>query len=56
MAHIMKPWLEPNLADSEYKYQLFSWWDGLNEYQRTKSLIKYLVTAGIDVDGLASEL
>ena len=48
----MQLWIDPDLSDSEYKFILFSWWDNLPEYQKTKALIKYLVTAGIDVDGL----
>ena len=48
----MKKWLDPDLSNNDYKYQLFTWWDSLAEWQRTKALIKEMVTAGIDVDGL----
>ena len=47
-------WLDPDLSDSEYKFILFSWWDNLPEYQKTKALIKELLLAGVDVDGLAN--
>lgn len=48
----MKKWLDPDLSNNDYKYQLFTWWDNLAEDERTEALIKYLVKAGIDVDDL----
>jgi hypothetical protein len=48
----MKAWLNPDLSENEYKFELFTWFDNLPDWQRTEALIKYLVTAGIDVDGL----
>ena len=48
----MKPWLDPNLSESEYKFVLFNWWDNLPDWQRTKALIKEMVTAGVDAEGL----
>jgi hypothetical protein len=48
----IQAWLEPDTTEFEYKYQLFTFWDSLAEHQRTAALIKELLLAGINVDGL----
>lgn len=51
----MTLWLDPDLSDSEYKFILFSWWDELTDRERTAALIKEMLLAGIDVNGLVME-
>ncbi|MFI3222271.1 MAG: hypothetical protein QX191_04460 [Methylococcaceae bacterium] len=48
----MKPWAVPDTSDLELKYLLYSWWDSLADWERSETLIKELVNAGIDIKGL----
>ena len=48
----MTAWAIPDTSDLELKYLLFNWWDGLADWERTETLIKELLLAGISVDGL----
>lgn len=48
----MTAWAIPDTSDLELKYLLYSWWDSLADWERTETLIKELLLAGISVDGL----
>jgi hypothetical protein len=48
----MKAWLNPDLSENEYKFELFTWWDSLADWQKTKALLSYLIKAGINIEGL----
>jgi len=48
----MQLWIDPDLSDSEYKFELFTWWDNLPDWQKTKALLNYLIKAGINIEGL----
>ena len=50
-----KIWLDPDLTEAEYRFILFNWWDALPPQERSPELIKALVLAGLDIDGIVSD-
>ena len=45
-------WLDPDLSENEYRYELYTWWDNLAQDERSAALIKAMVKSGINVEGL----
>ncbi len=45
-------WLDPDTSENEYRYVLYSWWDNLAQDERSAALIKAMVKAGINFEGL----
>ena len=52
MVAIMKAWLDPDTSEFEYRYELYTWWDNLAQDERSAALIKAIVKAGINIEGL----
>ena len=48
----MKAWLDPDTSEFEYRYELYTWWDNLAQDERTEALLKAMVKAGINIEGL----
>ena len=45
-------WLDPDLSENEYRYELYTWWDNLAQDERSAALIKAMVKSGINIEGL----